>query len=127
MPSAGPRYSPGTMSRYQAAEDIDQFQWVHLVAPGTVGIARSDDVTTRKVIGAAFIGASQGGQILIIHHGDFPGFSGLSPTEDYFLQTDGFAGPAIPIRRPGGFILRLGYAKDDSTLHVQIGEPRIFK
>jgi len=118
---------PWGLSKWVAGDTIEKGQIVYAgPEDNTVHLASSIDLLHTNIVGMAFESKADGEDIKIAHNGrTIDGFTGLVPGQHYFLQYDGTIGSVNPTPARGTFTLRAGIAKTNSTLLINIGEPRV--
>lgn len=98
-----------------AARDV-----VALSSADSVSPASASSASLSQALGLALASASLGGSLIVRKSGKVSGFTGLTPAARYYLSTTaGQITPTIP-SGAGNTIVQVGYAKNATTLDIQI-------
>ena len=115
------------LSEWVAGEDLEKGELVYGGPESdTVHKASYSDLANTNIVGMAYDSQATGEKIKIAHNGKtIGGFTGLVPGRHYFLQDNGKIGAYNPSSLRGTYTLRVGYAKTNDVLLLNIGEPRV--
>lgn len=92
---------------------------VYLSAPGTVSQADADDATKQPVIG--FVASIVGPVVTVQYGGELAVFVGLTPgATQYLSTTPGQITEIAPVGPPGAIVQRVAFAKNATTIVVQV-------
>lgn len=104
-----------------AGEDLDARNCVYLSGSNEVKLACANSEDTLPCIGITYDAAANGSPVTVYTDDILGGFSGLIPGSEYYLSQDTQRmGDYVLTKPPGGFIIKLGVAKTESELDINI-------